>query len=29
MVRQVLPLWPPGYMTAQALLKFVDEAEPT
>ncbi|CAK9819465.1 Ubn2 [Anthophora plagiata] len=29
MVRQVLPLWPHGYMTAHALLKFVDDAEPT
>ncbi|XP_017766357.1 PREDICTED: ubinuclein-1 [Eufriesea mexicana] len=29
MVRQVLPLWPRGYMTAHALLKFVGEAEPT
>lgn len=29
MVRQVLPLWPRGYMTTHALLKFVGEAEPT
>ncbi|CAK9825945.1 UBN1 [Anthophora retusa] len=29
MVRQVLPLWPNGYMTAHALLKFVGDAEPT
>ncbi|KAK1131135.1 hypothetical protein K0M31_017428 [Melipona bicolor] len=29
MVRQVLPLWPHGYMTAEALLKFVHEVEPT
>lgn len=29
LVRQVLPLWPRGYMTTHALLKFVGEAEPT
>ncbi|XP_076177072.1 yemanuclein isoform X2 [Ptiloglossa arizonensis] len=28
LLRQVLPLWPQGYMTVHTLLKFVDESEP-
>ncbi|XP_076619579.1 yemanuclein isoform X1 [Colletes latitarsis] len=28
LLRQVLPLWPQGYMTAHTLLKFVDDSEP-
>ncbi|XP_017876892.1 ubinuclein-1 isoform X2 [Ceratina calcarata] len=29
MVRQLLPLWPHGYMTAKVLLEFIDGIEPT
>lgn len=28
LLRQVLPLWPRGYMNAHTLLKFVDDCEP-
>ncbi|XP_012136728.1 yemanuclein isoform X1 [Megachile rotundata] len=28
LLRQVLPLWPRGYMTARTLFKFIDDTEP-